>query len=557
MLDETLGDYERNYDYGTKCERNVETLEPSNALQNVSLTLAGQLLSVKKIFEKVGADVPNETAVQDGPNETAETHDDDDAALDNALDNAVARKRDLLRGSQIYQLLGAKEGSGCAAALIQLFSERFDKERGVFKVNKRIEIRFCGHRVAYLLSINDTGKGIQEFEKKKERPRLPDFVDDLKKLFVTKHYKKVRRDREDMDKIRKRIKRDLSANSLIQILNQMPVDTDERRDQYRQLVRLYVVEQIFLPSSESKYIRSSSYKYCEDGPTFESINWAQAILDLIYVAIEKNTRTFAACSSAFQALIYDKMPSLIPDENKLKMTAVPADKYPLIRKNKEMWKLELDKLSSKEIKNCDICSGHDGFPEHDLGGPLFQKACEGLILARVIEKARKTLEGSLEGDYLSEFNDINLVDELKMKYVGMDDTSDWGLLEALSTKDAAYTEPMTSDILNLSSSSKIIKKVVASDVELEVEMEGLVETKDATGGGDADHEKVVTDKVATEKVVTDDVPPTVVTPLIEEDSADPEKGGIKRYPGRNRKQPNTLLSEMTKVDARKKKKRKQ
>ncbi|KAK1366061.1 hypothetical protein POM88_041622 [Heracleum sosnowskyi] len=190
-------------------ERNVETLEPSNALQNVSLTLAGQLLSVKKIFEKVGADVPNETAVQDGPNETAETHDDDDAALDNALDNAVARKRDLLRGSQIYQLLGAKEGSGCAAALIQLFSERFDKERGVFKVNERIEIRFCAHRVAYLLSINDTGKGIQEFEKKKERPRLPDFVDDLKKLFVTKHYKKERRDREDMDKIRKRIKRDL------------------------------------------------------------------------------------------------------------------------------------------------------------------------------------------------------------------------------------------------------------------------------------------------------------------------------------------------------------
>ncbi|KAK1391150.1 hypothetical protein POM88_019328 [Heracleum sosnowskyi] len=358
-------------------ERNVETLEPSNALQNVSLTLAGQLLSVKKIFEKVGADVPNETAVQDGPNETAETHDDDDAALDNALDNAVARKRDLLRGSQIYQLLGAKEGSGCAAALIQLFSERFDKEIGVFKVNERIEIRFYAHRVAYLLSINDTGKGIQEFEKKKERPRLPDFVDDLKKLFVTKHYKKERRDREDMDKIRKRIKRDLSANSLIQILNQMPVDTDERRDQYRQLVRLYVVEQIFLPSSESKYIRSSSYKYCEDGPTFESINWAQAILDLIYVAIEKNTRTFAACSSAFQALIYDKMPSLIPDENKLKMTAVPADKYPLIRKNKEMWKLELDKLSSKEIKNCDICSGHDGLPEHGLGGPLFQKACEG------------------------------------------------------------------------------------------------------------------------------------------------------------------------------------
>lgn len=92
----------------------------------------------------------------------------------------------------------------------------------------------------------------------------------------------------------------------------------------------------------------------------------------------------------------------------------------------------------------------------------------------------------------------------------MDDTSDWGLLEALSTKDAVYTEPMTSDILNLSSSSKIIKKVVASVlvVQPEVEMDVLVETKDATGGGDADHEKVV----------TDDVPPTVVPPLIEEDS---------------------------------------
>lgn len=54
-------------------------VQSSNALQDVSLTLEGQLLSVKKIFKKVGADVPNETAVQDGPNETAATHDDDDA----------------------------------------------------------------------------------------------------------------------------------------------------------------------------------------------------------------------------------------------------------------------------------------------------------------------------------------------------------------------------------------------------------------------------------------------------------------------------------------------
>lgn len=69
------------------------------------------------------------------------------------------------------------------------------------------------------------------------------------------------------------------------------------------------------------------------------------------------------------------------------------------------------------IKNCDLCSRHHGLHDHGLHAPLFEKACEGVILAHVIGQARHILEGSLEGDYLSEINDFDLVEDLKIEYL--------------------------------------------------------------------------------------------------------------------------------------------
>ncbi|KAK1376929.1 hypothetical protein POM88_033122 [Heracleum sosnowskyi] len=294
----------------------------------------------------------NETWKPNVSDEYDETDEQPEATLPDAEhEEPISLKRELFKDSQIYNLLGVEEGSGCSAALIQLFCERFDKERGIFKVNDGIEISFCAHRVADLLSIKHTGKTLEEFEKgkgKEKLTRLPLFVDNLKHLFVTKNEKKERKDRNDKDKHNNRIKRELSANSLIEILRRMSLETDEQKEQYKQLVRLFVIDQIFLPSTENAYIRSGNYKYCSDGSTFESINWAQAILDRIYV-VTKNTQTFSACSTVFQALIYDKIPSLVPKDMKPKSTLVAADKYPVIRKKKESWKLELDKLNSKDV----------------------------------------------------------------------------------------------------------------------------------------------------------------------------------------------------------------
>lgn len=39
------------------------------------------------------------------------------------------------------------------------------------------------------------------------------------------------------------------------------------------------------------------------------------------------------------------------------------------------------------------------------------------MLAHVIGQARQVLEGSLEGDYLSEINDFGLVEDLKTQYL--------------------------------------------------------------------------------------------------------------------------------------------
>ncbi|KAF1002429.1 hypothetical protein AG4045_022157 [Apium graveolens] len=407
-------------------------------------TLVGQLISIKKIFQTHDSTIQSEADVLDAQHE-----------------EAVSLKRELFKDSQIYKLLGVKEGSGCSAALIQLFCDFFDQERGIFKIKEGIEISFCAHRVADSLSINHTGKPIREFEMqgKDKMMRLPPFVDSLKQLYVSKNEKKEKKDRNDKEKHKNRIKRELSCHSLIEILRRMPVETDEQKDQYKQLVRLFVVDQIFLPSSENAYIRSGNYKYCVDASTFESINWAQAILDRIYEAVKKNTRTFSACSTVFQALIYDKIPKLVLEDMKLKSALVPAYKYPVIRRKKEIWKLKLDELNSEDINKCGLCSQLDHGLDHGHHTPLFQKACEGVMLAHVIGQARQALEGSLEGDYLSEINDFGLVEDLKTQYLGIDDRDDWRLIEALSMKDACrYTEPEAL-LINLSSTPKTLNIV--------------------------------------------------------------------------------------------------
>lgn len=275
-------------------ESNVQDAQPhdvQDAQPHVEklATLVGQLISIKKIFQTHDSTIQSEADVLDAQHE-----------------EAVSLKRELFKDSQIYKLLGVKEGSGCSAALIQLFCDFFDQERGIFKIKEGIEISFCAHRVADSVSINHTGKPIREFEMqgKDKMMRLPPFVDSLKQLYVSKNEKKEKKDRNDKEKHKNRIKRELSCHSLIEILRRMPVETDEQKDQYKQLVRLFVDDQIFLPSSENAYIRSGNYKYCVDASTFESINWAQAILDRIYEAVKKNTRTFSACSTVFQVFFF-------------------------------------------------------------------------------------------------------------------------------------------------------------------------------------------------------------------------------------------------------------
>ena len=300
--------------------RNMTT-QPSTQDSHVNVTLVGQLLSIHKIFQKYKVqdeaaetagtstaktaeeDEAAETAEQDEAAETAEQ--DEAAELDAAHEAAMSLRRELFKNSQIFKLLSIKEGNGCSAALIQILCERFDKKRKAFKVNDEVEIRFCVHRVAKVLSINHSGKTLKEVDKGKTKvTHFPDFLQQLKSMYVSKLGKKEKVDRADNTKVYKKVKRELSTKSLIEILQRMPIETDEQKDQYQKLARLYVVDQFFLPSSEFKHTRVANYMYCTDEDTFESINWAQEILDKIHVASAKKTRTYDACSSVLQVFFF-------------------------------------------------------------------------------------------------------------------------------------------------------------------------------------------------------------------------------------------------------------
>lgn len=85
----------------------------------------------------------------------------------------------------------------------------------------------------------------------------------------------------------------------------MDLESAERREQYKKLVRFYVLDQILLPSGEQAFCRSTDFKYVNDLLICEKINWAKEILDSIHVAASrvkiKNTKTFDACKAVFQS----------------------------------------------------------------------------------------------------------------------------------------------------------------------------------------------------------------------------------------------------------------
>lgn len=68
------------------------------------------------------------------------------------------------------------------------------------------------HRVAKVLSINHSGKTLKEVDKVKTRvTHFPDFLEQLKYMYVTKTGKKEKEDRGDNKKVNLRTRREFST----------------------------------------------------------------------------------------------------------------------------------------------------------------------------------------------------------------------------------------------------------------------------------------------------------------------------------------------------------
>ncbi|KAL8551231.1 hypothetical protein ACS0TY_000352 [Phlomoides rotata] len=144
----------------------------------------------------------------------------------------------------------------------------------------------------------------------------------------------------------------------------MTVDGDQSREQFKKLLSYFVIEQFLLPST-GKACRSQFWGLVDDLPKVNTINWPQAVLDDIHEKLmllkaklndpsndAKASLYFGACAPVLEAMLYERIPSLRPEE----FTEEP----PIIQKYKGRRKVDrLSVLTSGDINKC-LCSRPSG-----------------------------------------------------------------------------------------------------------------------------------------------------------------------------------------------------
>lgn len=166
--------------------------------------------------------------------------------------NEPKDRKDLLRGSQFFNLLGVENTKDCPAALIGCFCRIYNGNNKKFVIKDGVSISFCANEVANALQIKNSGKLMEQIKLKGKEPgqfsinSFPSFVDDLKLKWGGEVKQREKKTKDDNEKIRGRTKRNLSLKSLVSILNNMELGTNESREQYKKLISFYVIDQVLL-----------------------------------------------------------------------------------------------------------------------------------------------------------------------------------------------------------------------------------------------------------------------------------------------------------------------
>jgi len=103
----------------------------------------------------------------------------------------------------------------------------------------------------------------------------------------------------------------LQPKDLKQILRDMRVDDEEIKLWFKKLMWYYLVDQLLLCSSNTKYLRKSLWRLLEDLKIFDKVKWAKVVHDHIHEALWDLKGKMDKDGEAWWAYIH-RGPSMFP-----------------------------------------------------------------------------------------------------------------------------------------------------------------------------------------------------------------------------------------------------
>ncbi|CAJ2650010.1 unnamed protein product [Trifolium pratense] len=201
-------------------------------------------------------------------------------------------KKLLMEKSVFYKLLQLTNKRESSAPFVSLFCEVYDPVTKSFVFNNDASFSFCAEEVAKVLEIKNTGTSLEYTRAE----TFPEFVYELKERF----------DRDGS--------RQITTKSITIFLENMTIDDEQSRSNFKQLLSYFLIERFLLCSPDAKKPRVCSWGMVEDMNAFEEVNWAKTIYDYILESFGKlknamledkkeQQHSFYGCAPAFDVMI--------------------------------------------------------------------------------------------------------------------------------------------------------------------------------------------------------------------------------------------------------------
>lgn len=203
----------------------------------------------------------------------------------------------------LSSVTNTRESSGTPVAVLCNY---YNPSTAVFELNDKTSFSFCTREIANVIGMEDSGTRFLDYEKQcsSNSSKFPDYLDDL------------------IAKFGKKAQGSITEANLKEILREMTVDDAESKQQFRELMTYFLIEEVLLCSSNSKMPRSSSWWMVNNLEACESINWAKATEDHLHRSMASvkewleggmhGQHSFTGCTPALEAVLYERIPKMRP-----------------------------------------------------------------------------------------------------------------------------------------------------------------------------------------------------------------------------------------------------